>query len=218
MWQPGEIIATRGIFRNKVWSALPTIVVRDCSDELAIALLPGAECLVEKTYTLGKKAANRLWDFTVNDWTLAPFVWHTNRVVILHEPGKFHSVWLFWQEDNNEFGGYYVNFQLPIKRSVCGIDTLDLELDLDIHPDFSSSWKDEDEFQKAIKSGLILPEWIQAIEEETPEILDKLEKRQYPFDDSWLHWTPPSHWAAPRLPENWDQIEQRTHPNQISFS
>lgn len=206
MWKTGDVIVSRGIYRNKVWSAIPTIVVRDIPEELALALLPGAECLVEETYSKGKKAANRMWDFKEKDWRLAPFQWHSNRLLILHEPGAFYSICLFWQENNDEFLGYYVNFQLPFKRNHCGMDTRDLELDLDIDPDLSFHWKDRDEYQKAIDLGLISPEWVRAIEVEIPGILDRLEKRQYPFDGSWLDWRPDPNWTPPRLPKNWDQI------------
>ena len=94
MWNPGDVIAHRGIYRNKVWSAIPTIVVRDTPQELVLILLPGAECLVEETDSKGKSAANRLWDFKAKDWKLASFQWHAKRLLILHEPDTFYSVWL----------------------------------------------------------------------------------------------------------------------------
>ena len=180
------------------------IVVRDAPEEMVLALLPGAECLIEETYSNGKKAANRLWDFKEKDWKLTPFHWRSNRVLILHEPDRFYSVRLFWPESNKEFSSYYVNFQLPFKRNPCGFDTRDLELDLDIDPDLNVYWKDRDDYQKAIDHGLISPEWVRAIEADISGILEKLEKRQYPFDGSWLDWKPDPGWAGPKLPENWD--------------
>jgi hypothetical protein len=33
-----------------------------------------------------------------------------------------------------------------------------------------------------------------------------LEKRQYPFDGSWLDWMPDPSWTPPKLPENWDKF------------
>jgi len=53
---------------------------------------------------------------------------------------------------------------------------------------------------------VILPEWVDKIGEVKSEILDKLEKRQYPFDGSWLDWMPDPKWALPTLTENWDKI------------
>jgi predicted RNA-binding protein associated with RNAse of E/G family len=95
---------------------------------------------------------------------------------------------------------------VPFQRTHCGIDTLDLDLDLIIHPDFSYEWKDVDDYQKAIENGIIFPEWIQGIEKAKSDIFNKLEKRLYPFDGSWLNWMPDPIWSPPKLPENWDKI------------
>jgi len=112
----------------------------------------------------------------------------------------------FWNHDANEFLGYYINFQQPFARTHCGIDAIDLDLDLDIDPDLTFKWKDEDDYQKAIDYGLLTPKWLQGIEDAKPEIFERLEKRQYPFDGSWLDWKPDPSWEPPPLPENWDTI------------
>jgi protein associated with RNAse G/E len=83
---------------------------------------------------------------------------------------------------------------------------MDLELDMDIEPDLRYKWKDVDDYQKAIECGIISPECIQGIETAKPEILERLEERQYPFDGSWLDWVPDPNWSIPKLPKNWDKI------------
>ena len=208
MWKPGEIVAWRGIAGNRPWHITSAIVVNDKPNELVVTVFPGAEGVAEKTYAMGmrKKHGKRRWDFPENDWALANCTWHTNRVLAVVEPGKYYSIMFFWHHESNKFLGYYVNFQTPFVRSHCGIDTLDLDLDIDIEPDFGFKWKDEDDYQKAIDHGLIAPEWINGIENAKPEIFDRLEKRQYPFDSSWLNWMPDPNWSPPKLPENWDKI------------
>jgi len=206
MWKPGDIIAWRGIFNNRVWHVQPTIVVKDNSDELVLTLLPGTECIAEESYPSGKKQGKRWWDFNNTDWNLAKYKWKTNRLLIILDAKAFYSTMLFWNNKRNEFLCYYINFQLPYKRNHGGIDTLDLDLDIVINPDFSFEWKDVNDYQKAINHGLITPEWVQGIDDAKPEIFDKLEKRQYPFDGSWLDWKPDPSWKPPRLPENWDKI------------
>jgi uncharacterized protein len=69
-----------------------------------------------------------------------------------------------------------------------------------------SSLKNEDDYHKAIEQGVILYEWVQKIEMAKPEVLERLEKRKYPFDGSWLDWKPDPRWSPPTLPENWDKI------------
>jgi len=137
---------------------------------------------------------------------LEKYKWHTNRLLLILEPEKYYSTILFWDHVSNEFLCYYINFQLPFRRSSLGIDTLDLDLDIIINPDFSFEWKDVDDYQKAIEHGLITPEWVQGIDFAKPEIFERLEKRQYPFDGSWLDWKPDPSWEPPKLPENWDKI------------
>jgi protein associated with RNAse G/E len=205
-WKPGDVIAWRGIYGNKVWHAQTVIIVKDTPEEIVMALLPGAECVAPEGYLNGKDSNKRRWNFKNKDWESQDYLWRTNRLLILLEPEKYYSTMYFWDDDSNEFLCYYINFQLPFQRSHCGIDTLDLDLDLIINPDFSFEWKDEDDYQKAIDNGVIIPEWTQEIEMAKEEVLDKLEKRQYPYDGSWLNWKIDPSWLPPKLPVNWDKI------------
>jgi protein associated with RNAse G/E len=206
MWKPGDVVSWRGIRNNCIWHVQPTIVVKDSPEELVLTLLPGTECVAEETYPLGKKAGRRWWDFKENEWKLAKYVWRTNRLLLIFEPERFYSTILFWDQASDEFLCYYINFQVPFQRNLNAADTLDLDLDLIIRPDFETEWKDEDDYQKVIDYDLLTPEWIHGIENAKPEILARLEARQYPFDGSWLDWRPNPSWEPPKLPENWDKI------------
>jgi protein associated with RNAse G/E len=206
MWIPGDVVVWRGIYRNQIWHAIPTLAVEDTSQGLVLALLPGTDCMVEENYPKGKKNNKRRWDFILENWRLKEFTWHTNRVLMILEPGKYYSTNLFWNHEKNEFVGYYVNFQLPFRRTHCGTDSLDLELDLEINPDFSFEWKDLHDYKKGVETGIIRSEWITEIENAKLEILERLKKRSYPFDGSWLNWMPDPTWDPAALPENWDQL------------
>jgi len=206
MWKPGDVIAWRGIYRERVWHSQTTILVKDTPEEMALALLPGTECVAPEGYLDGKDTFKRRWYFKDKDWERQEYLWRTNRLLVLLEPEKFYSIMHFWDDASNEFKCYYVNFQVPFTRSHCGIDTLDLDLDIVIKPDLSFEWKDEDDYQKAIDHGVIFPEWIQGIEDSKKEIFAKLEKQAYPFDGAWLNWMPDPAWVPPKLPANWDKI------------
>lgn len=206
MWKSGEVIAWREVFRGRVWHALSCIVVKDSLDETVITALPGAERMIEKHYPKGKNNGKRRWDFKHEDWELENFSWHTTRALQILNPGNFFSTMYFWDDASGKFLYYYINFQTPFKKNGLILDTLDLDLDLIIHPDFSFEWKDLDDYQKAIEAGLILPEWIDKIEIAKEEIFSKLERRDYPFDGSWINWTPDPNWAIPRLPEKWNTV------------
>jgi hypothetical protein len=205
-WEPGQVIAWRGIYNHQIWHALPVVVVKDAPTELALAILPGAEGFLTEGYSEGKQNGKRRWDFKDKPWKLERFIWHTHRVLLLLEPQKYYDIEYFWDDESDEFKCFYVNFQLPFQRNPCGIDALDLELDIVVNPDFSWHWKDVDDYQKAIESGLILKEWVQAIEDAKLEVLERLKKRSYPFDNSWLNWRPNLGWPAPKLPAGWDKV------------
>lgn len=209
MWKPNDVIAWRGIFKNRVWHAHPTIVVKDSSNESALALLPGAECITDEEYIRhmnGEKTIKRRWDYIDKDWVLQAFLWQTNRLLILVEPEKYYSINLFWNDKSNKFLCYYINFQLPIKRSRFGMDTLDLDLDLIVNPDLSFKWKDINEYQKGIETGIILPEWAKKVEFAKQEVLDRVASRKYPFDKSWLDWRPDKNWIPPKFLQIWHEV------------
>lgn len=205
-WKCGDIIAWRGIYRKRIWHVQPTILVKDSPEEIVLTLLPGTECIAEKTYPKGKKNSRRRWFFINEDWQLAKYTWRTNRLLLIFEPEKYYSTVLFWNHESNEFLCYYINFQLPFQRNQSAVDTLDLDLDLIVNSDFSYEWKDVADYQKAIKNGIIFPEWMIGIEVAKKGVFEKLETRQYPFDGSWLTWKPDPGWSPPTLPENWDKI------------
>lgn len=205
MWESGDVIAWRGIFRGRIWHALPTLVVKDTPRELVLAILPGILCKVEQQYNKGKNG-KRIWDYRDADWELCDFTWHTNRLLLILEPEKYYAINLFWNHEQNRFIGYYVNFQQPFQRSHCGIDSLDLELDIAVDPDLQYKWKDIGDYHKAIECGTISPESVAGIEAAKPEVLERIENRQYPFDGAWLDWVPDPGWLPPRLPEDWDRI------------
>lgn len=206
MWKPGDIVAWRGIYRKRVWHAMSSIVVKDTTEETILAICPGAECMVDEQYPKGKKDGKRRWDYQTEDWRLDRFFWHTNRILLILEPDKYYSPIYFWNHASHEFLCYYINFQLPFKRNRSSIDTLDLDLDIVVNPDLSYQWKDLDDYQKGIETGVILSEWVNAIESAKGEILERIQKRIYPFDGSWLDWTPDPSWPPPTLPDDWDVI------------
>lgn len=200
------MISWRGIYRGRIWHVQPTLLVKDSQEEIVLTLLPGTECIAEETYPRGKKNGQRRWYFVEHDWQLAKYTWQTNRLLLIFEPGNYYSTILFWRHADHDFLCYYINFQLPFRRNDRAVDTLDLDLDLIIRPDFSCEWKDVDDYQQAIAHGLILPEWSRGIEFATDRVMERLAKRQYPFDGAWLDWMPDPGWQPPGLPENWDKI------------
>jgi protein associated with RNAse G/E len=206
MWQSGNIVLWKETFADRIWHAHTAITVKDSPEETVLVYLPGSEGMAHAGWVDGKKEGTHPWEFTDKPWALKNYSWHTFRSLFVLEPQKYYTTVFYWNAENDQFLCYYVNFQTPFTRSHYVIETQDLELDLRINPDFSYKWKDLEEYKKGIQTGVILPEWIPGIESAKGEILEKLEKRHYPFDGSWLDWIPDPTWSAPKLPVTWDKM------------
>jgi hypothetical protein len=208
-WNLGDTVALRGIYQNQPWYVQSAIVVKDSPEEIALAMLPGAECVAPYGYIHQKHGIEGKWvrweEMLTLPWRLEKYAWHTKRFLILLKPDAFYATMHIWEDATNSFKCYYINFQLPFKRSHCGFDTFDLELDIVVKPDNTWHWKDIEEYKCGIEAGILLPEWVQGIEAAKPEVFDMIEKRQYPLDGHWLNWRPDPGWIAPKLPVNWDQ-------------
>ena len=209
-WKSGDIVVMRGIYKQRPWYVQSAVVIHDEPKEVALAVLPGAECFAPEGYINGKHGTSRQWnrwdDYINDNWKMQGYNWHTNRLLYLIEPEKFYASIYFWHDDTNQFLCYYINFQLPFQRSEIGFDTLDLELDIIIEPTYKWSWKDLNEYRAGIHKGIILKEWADQIDCAKLEILEKIEKRQYPLDGQWLDWKPDPNWRTPKLPENWSKV------------
>jgi hypothetical protein len=209
--KPGECCVLRGIVDNKIWLAQTVLVVKDSARETILLLVPGAECAFPEAYWRWQTKndpddCGRWQEARKNTIPLRRFDWLTNRLLIFLESGKYYSPMLFWDGATDEFRFYYINFQLPYRRSNCGFDTLDLDLDIVIQPDYCWEWKDVDDYVEGIREGGILPEWVREVEKGKEEVLERIARRAYPLDGSWNDWCPDAGWEPPKLPEDWDVL------------
>jgi hypothetical protein len=211
MWNIGDSVALRGIYNGRVWLAQAVTVVKDADDETILLLTPGAQCAYPDGYWSWRRddhsQPTRWDDARSNAWTLREFDWQTNRVLMFLEPQAYYSTWYFWEHAANRFLCYYVSFQLPYRRSHCGFDTLDLELDLVVDPTFTWEWKDEDDFRDGVRQGCIREEWVEGIECAKQDVFARIHERRYPLDGSWINWKPNAAWRPASLPERWKEVK-----------
>jgi predicted RNA-binding protein associated with RNAse of E/G family len=201
-FHPGQIILLREIWRGKVWSARPEIVIQDKPDLLALYLAPGtiwkqpAALDGERT-----KPQNRLR----SEWILKEDKWNCHRLR-LTIPGAGYSVLVFWDMPDIKHRSWYINMEDPLLRTVRGFDYLDQFLDVIVKPDLSSwRWKDEDELAEAVACGLTPPERAAYLRAEGERVVKWIQSGKSPFN-GWQKWRPDPSWKVPVLPEGWDRL------------
>ena len=211
-FSPGEVCLQRCVVAGRVWSAQSLRVVEDGPERSLLLLLPGAECALPQGYwhwkLQGDTSQGTRWEEALGpDLRLRRYGWLNNRVLLFLEPGKYYGIFLFWAAPDFTFTRYYVNFQLPFRRTPLGFDTLDLDLDIVIYPDHRWEWKDEEEYRAGIRAGGIRPEWVQGIEDSLPGLFAHMRAHSSPLDDAWIDWQPDPTWTAPHLPDGWQQLD-----------
>jgi hypothetical protein len=209
--QAGESCVYRGIVNDQVWSARSVIVVKDGPTGTVLLLTPGAQCAFPAGYWHWRKDRDAQygtrWQTAASgQFDLRRFAWSTNRILIFLEGEKYYSCWPYWEAASDQFKGYYINYELPFKRSPCGFDTLDLDLDIVIDPQYHWEWKDEAEYREGIRTGGIKPEWAWGIEQAHAEVFERIARRSPPLDGSWVDWRPDPAWAAPSLLDGWEEV------------
>ncbi len=126
---------------------------------------------------------------------------------LLHfELGDWYSTWLFWSSADHSFLGYYVNFELPWRRTALGFDSNDLTLDIVVAPDLSWRWKDQDEYEHRVGAGVIPPKWANGVAAAREEVLAKLAAASSPFDGSLVGFEADPAWATPTVPIDWASL------------
>jgi len=165
------------------------------STHVVTAIVPGAQ-----TLQLVTPRADVMRDVAAGREQTALVPWHTNRVVWLMPFNAAHAIGHLWNDASDEFAGYYINLQAPLRRTPIGYDSFDHVLDIVVAPDGTWHWKDEDEFEEAIQLGLFAPKEAVDIRAEGEHVIARLSTL---LPTGWENWRPPSHWSVStlKLPE-----------------
>jgi hypothetical protein len=200
-WATGDVVVLREVWRGRVWTGRPAIVVADAHD-LRVFFVP-----IGVRWCAPVRPDGRWLHVPTEPWTLRVRTWERSHVLSLAEPGRPHAALAFWDLDWR-FEGWYVNVQTPLDPTRLGFDYLDQELDVVIEPDLSAwRWKDEDELEVAIGLGMWTPADARRFRAEAMDWTDRIIRGGPPFDRDWRSWRPDPSWTAPVLPPGWDGLE-----------
>lgn len=191
-------------------TARPLIVVQDTA-ELSVLWMPhgtvrkvpdGAH--IDPIYPVSRKD-RIIADLARGDWHYQDHTWEVSTLVTMR-PADSYAVWASWLPDGTHFG-YYVNLQLPYRRTPIGFEAMDLMLDSVVQPDLSWQWKNDDEFEEIVELGLYSQDLARHIRAEAGRAIADLEARRWPFDGTLLELRPEPAPTAPVLHSGW----QRPH-------
>ena len=132
--------------------------------------------------------------YDLGEWT-----WRRKSMLAFCWPDRYFAVNPTWEGDG--FLCWYVNFQVPYRRTPVGIDTCDLHIDLEVYPDFSYRWKDEAEYAHARQLGLVTDRCHKRVDDAREQALAMVEAREGPFTHAWTDWRPAPMWPLPQAPE-----------------
>ncbi|MEJ2579687.1 MAG: DUF402 domain-containing protein [Kineosporiaceae bacterium] len=205
-FSPGDVAVRRDVLRGRVWSATAYRVIDDSGTGLVLGCWPGAQLLAPTTWIDWLRTGDddvrqqALPNLASGQWDLAPWIWTRTTLVTQLLAGDFFSVNRYI-DPGQPSTPWYVNFELPYRRTLAGVDTFDVLLDLVIDEDLSGHrWKDEDEYAQARRLGIISDRTHQHIDQARAQVLALATARQGPFARDLATWRPPAGWTPPTLP------------------
>jgi hypothetical protein len=204
MLEVGATAVRRDTRHGKVWTAAPHRVLADDGDTLVLAMWPGVRMRSPTTWiewlrsgddSVRKQAIPNL---AAGRWELGDWTWRDTTLVNSCTAGDYFSV---QRLIGNGPTPWYVNFEIPFRRTAIGIDTFDLLLDLIVAPDLSGyTWKDEDEYAQGRRIGLIDDALDAHVRTAKEQVVALIEAGQGPFAQDWSSWRPDLEWPLPALP------------------
>ncbi len=209
-WPTGATVLVRHVRAGKLRLALPTVVIADRPDGLALWVPPRSPGMRRRLAD-----GRRLRDAPLHERFLLPRgepepdPWRGPGIVMFVPPAEDWSVWFFFNDDGS-FRGWYGNLERRHVRwsadGVFGVDTADHALDVWVEPDRSWEWKDEDEFAEATGlPGYWTADEAVGIRAAGERLIKLAEAGDFPFDGTWCDFRPDQSWPLPQLPAGWDR-------------
>ncbi len=210
-FEPGDHITLRNVFRGRVQTVFPSIVVAD-TPELVVTWLP-----VDTRVLNGVTDSNAVNDrvkghlnpeiMATKAWTMAERKWHTEGTLRIKNPRTMWSLWVFWESGMSAIRSWYINVDAAYSRTRFGFDTMDMILDVVVQADRKSwRYKDEDELAEALAAELITEYQAQEIQNAAAQALEIVAMNRPPFDNVWENWRPDVLWNIPQIPNDWEEV------------
>lgn len=191
-WSAGDVILSRQILDGQVWAVFPEYVVHDDGDLLISFIQTGSEMGFPEAQGLGR-----------HPWRGRYTHWRGHGSLSFARAGEPWGYSIFWAGPEREFECWYVDLMAPYRRFDGGVDGLDHELDLVVHPDGRIEEKDVELFEEEVAAGRYGEELARSVRRDFTRVKETLERDGVPYDKTWERWTPPTEWGALALPDGW---------------
>lgn len=212
--RPGDPVALRsvntfGAHGVAVGFAVAGRVLVD-DDELAVVASPTGSAMRRRAGR-GSGPNGRL--VLPEDWdgSYVETAWSGPPVVRVHRKGTRWSVWR-WHDGTDWLPDWYVNLELPWRRTAIGFDSQDWTLDLIVRATPDGSWsvqvKDQDELDFYASTGLWPATMRTVIEQAGAAAVADVRADRFPFRADWSAWVPDPSWPAPDLPPEWSVLRR----------
>lgn len=175
---PGRQVDRREVLHDRPWLVVPTQVVRDTGDLLALLVIEGTP-LEFPPHPFGPHPWSGLER------------WRDTDVLQLHRPGDGYAVWGIFRAGVR--AGWYVNFQRPFRRGPAGIDTLEHGVDIVVGPAGDWRWKDRADVAAQVAAGRLSAAEAATVWQEADRVAALLDGD--PGDrwwSAWEEWRPPA--------------------------
>jgi len=197
-WSTGDWVVRREVLSRGPWLGSLVRIVEDSPKQL-VSFTPTGSPL----------------EFPEGDWPTPdgrhPWFgrthWQGHGCLMLQRPGDSYAVWHFWHGPDRRFVCWYINLQLPFRRTEIGYDTQDLELDFVVYPDGRWHTKDADRIDQRVAEGRWTAEEAEGIRRIGREVAERLESGERWWPLQWRDWQPDPMWEVPTaLPPGWHRV------------
>ncbi len=208
---PGTPLLHRNIAYGKARFVVPATVVADEPEETRLLYREGTPIMGPPSHKLRHdpaacEAAQRV-ETAAREWDMVDGVWEDTDVLVVARPGDWYSVWLLWAGADRTLTQYYVNFEVPWRRTATGFDTRDLGVDLVVGLDRQPRWKDVTAYAQRIADGFITAEQVEHVERAHAEVLARIERREGVFSGRYDDFTPDPAWPPATVTPGWDRVD-----------
>jgi hypothetical protein len=206
-WPPGATVVIRQHRHGRFRAVTPLQVVEDRPDRRVLYVPRGTRFMAPAD------RRGRVTRSIRDEAGVVPDRWRDRAALHVVPEGAAFAVILRWRRSFDDFAGYYVNLQEPLRPTAIGFDSMDQTLDVLITPDrLRVRVKDEAELLEAAADGFFSTAEVASIREAADAATRLVAKREPPFDEPWHRWRPDPAWLPPELPAGWESVPLSPSP------